>query len=172
LGSRPACRTQIDGQERQIDPQKGERHHSLEKYQAGAVTKQEGLAQTDPEPAASRLDLTNEEREAVLAGDVGNLYLRGANAFLLGYPTRFGVLDLGLPVYNERTRCRRSAAAQRLIRNRFVRSGRRLAVSVVARIIRSPSRSVVKSTHCCLDVPSDRPECQASAVRCNTLDQQ
>lgn len=60
--------------------------------------------QTDPERAVATLDLTEEEREAVLAGDVGKLYLMGANAFLLGYLTRFGVLGLSLPVYNERMR--------------------------------------------------------------------
>lgn len=60
--------------------------------------------QTGPERAIATLELTDEEREAVLAGDVGKLYLLGANAFLLGYLTRFQVLGLALPVYNERMR--------------------------------------------------------------------
>ena len=60
--------------------------------------------QTYPERTVAGLDLSAEEREAVLAGDVGKLYLLGANAFLLGYLTRFEVLGLKLPVYNERMR--------------------------------------------------------------------
>ncbi|WP_172292045.1 hypothetical protein [Pseudoruegeria sp. HB172150] len=60
--------------------------------------------QTDPERAVSSLDLTGEERDAILSGDVGALFLMGANAFLLGYLTRFNVLGLTLPVYNERMR--------------------------------------------------------------------
>lgn len=60
--------------------------------------------QNFPEQTVANLDLTDEEREAVLAGDVGKLYLLGANAFLLGYLTRFEVLGLSLPVYNERMR--------------------------------------------------------------------
>ena len=60
--------------------------------------------QTDPARAIAGLELTEEERQAVLEGDVGRLYLMGANAFLLGYLTRFEVLGLSLPVYNERMR--------------------------------------------------------------------
>jgi aromatic-ring opening dioxygenase LigAB LigA subunit len=60
--------------------------------------------QNFPEQMVARLDITDEERQAVLAGDVGKLYLMGANAFLLGYLTRFEVLGLSLPVYNERMR--------------------------------------------------------------------
>lgn len=60
--------------------------------------------QIDPARAIAPLDLSDEERKAVLAGDVGKLYLMGANAFLLGYLTRFNVLGLSLPVYNERMR--------------------------------------------------------------------
>ncbi|ADZ69538.1 hypothetical protein [Polymorphum gilvum] len=60
--------------------------------------------QNYPEQVVAGLDLTEEERAAVLAGDVGTLYLLGANAFLLGYLTRFEVLGLTLPVYNARMR--------------------------------------------------------------------
>lgn len=60
--------------------------------------------QTDPSRALATVDLTAEERGAFLAGDVGRLYRMGANAFLLGYLTRFEVLGLSLPVYNERMR--------------------------------------------------------------------
>lgn len=60
--------------------------------------------QNFPEQVITGLDLTDEEREAVLAGEVGKLFMLGANAFLLGYLTRFEVLGLTLPVYNERMR--------------------------------------------------------------------
>lgn len=60
--------------------------------------------QVDPVRAVATLDLTDEERAAVLAGEVGQLHLMGANAFLLGYMTRFQVLGLELPIYNERMR--------------------------------------------------------------------
>jgi hypothetical protein len=60
--------------------------------------------QNYPEQVVARLDLTDEERQAVLAGDVGKLFMLGANAFLLGYLTRFEVLGLSLSVYNERMR--------------------------------------------------------------------
>jgi hypothetical protein len=69
--------------------------------------------QNYPEQVVARLDLTEEERAAVLAGDVGKLYLMGANAFLLGYLTRFEVLGLALPVYNERMRAVAGQAARR-----------------------------------------------------------
>ena len=60
--------------------------------------------QNCPEQVVARLELTDEERDAVLTGNVGKLYMLGANAFLLGYLTRFEVLGLTLPVYNERMR--------------------------------------------------------------------
>ena len=63
----------------------------------------------DPSAALIPLNLTQEEREAVLAGDVAKLYRMGVNSFLMGYMCRFEVCGLTLPVYNERIR---SAAAQ------------------------------------------------------------
>ncbi len=45
------------------------------------------------------LDLTDEERRAVLAGDVGALYLRGANTYLLFHLLRYKVLGLTLDSY-------------------------------------------------------------------------
>ena len=63
----------------------------------------------DPAKALGSLDLTDEERRALLAGDVGTLYRMGVNSFLLGYLCRFEVCGLTLPVYNERIR---SAAPQ------------------------------------------------------------
>lgn len=60
--------------------------------------------QDHPETAIAPLDLTEEERAALLAGDVGKLYRMGVNAFLLGYLSRFEVLGLTLDVYSERMR--------------------------------------------------------------------
>jgi hypothetical protein len=58
----------------------------------------------DPKAALAGLDLTGEERDAILAGDVATLYRMGANSFLMGYLSRFEVCGLALPVYNERIR--------------------------------------------------------------------
>jgi hypothetical protein len=58
----------------------------------------------DPAAAVARYDLTAEEREALLAGDVARLYRMGVNAFLMGYLPRFEVCGLTLPIYNERIR--------------------------------------------------------------------
>lgn len=58
----------------------------------------------DPAAALEPLDLTDQERTALLAGDVTTLYRMGANAFLLGYLCRFEICGLTLPVYNERIR--------------------------------------------------------------------
>lgn len=63
----------------------------------------------DPAKALTSLNLTNEERDAVLAGDVAKLYRMGVNSFLMGYLCRFEVCGLTLPIYNERIR---SAAPQ------------------------------------------------------------
>jgi hypothetical protein len=57
-----------------------------------------------PAAAIAKYDLTEEERAALLAGDVAKLYRLGANAFLMGYLPRFEVCGLTLPIYNERIR--------------------------------------------------------------------
>jgi hypothetical protein len=59
---------------------------------------------TDPAAAIAKYDLTEEEREALLAGDVARLYQLGVNAFLMGYLPRFEVCGLTMPIYNERIR--------------------------------------------------------------------
>jgi hypothetical protein len=59
---------------------------------------------TEPEKALASRDLTGEEREALLKGDVGKLYRMGANSFLMGYLPRFEACGITLPVYNERMR--------------------------------------------------------------------
>ena len=42
----------------------------------------------DPAKALAGLDLTEEERRALIAGDVGALYRIGVNGFLMGYLAR------------------------------------------------------------------------------------
>lgn len=58
----------------------------------------------DPAKALAALDLTEDERGALLTGDVGALFRMGANAFLMGYLARFEVCGLNVTVYNERMR--------------------------------------------------------------------
>ncbi len=58
----------------------------------------------DPVKALAPLDLTGDERRALVAGDVGTLFRMGANAFLMGYLARFEVCGLNVQVYNERMR--------------------------------------------------------------------
>jgi hypothetical protein len=58
----------------------------------------------DPARALAPLDLTDEERRLLLAGDVGALYRMGVNAFLMNYLARFEVCGLNQAIYNERMR--------------------------------------------------------------------
>jgi hypothetical protein len=58
----------------------------------------------DPAKALAPLDLSDEERSALLAGDVGKLFRMGANAFLMAYMARFEVCGLNVETYNERMR--------------------------------------------------------------------
>ena len=58
----------------------------------------------DPAKALAPLDLTDEERRALLSGDVGTLYRMGANAFLMAYMARFEACGLNVEIYNERMR--------------------------------------------------------------------
>ena len=63
----------------------------------------------DPAAALASHDLTRDERDALLSGDVAKLYRMGINSFLMGYLCRFEVCGLTLDVYNSRIR---SAAPQ------------------------------------------------------------
>lgn len=56
----------------------------------------------DPAKALEGKNLTEPERNALLAGDVATLYRMGVNAFLMGYLCRFEVCGLTLDVYNHR----------------------------------------------------------------------
>jgi hypothetical protein len=58
----------------------------------------------DPAKAIAPLDLTDNERRTLLAGDVGALFRMGANAFLMGYLARFEVCGLNVETYNQRMR--------------------------------------------------------------------
>ncbi len=58
----------------------------------------------DPAKALASLDLTEAERRALVAGDVGALYRMGVNGFLMGYLARFEVCGLNVQNYNERMR--------------------------------------------------------------------
>ena len=59
---------------------------------------------SDPAKALAPLDLSDDERQKLLAGDVGALYRMGANAFLMNYLARFEVCGLNLETYNKRMR--------------------------------------------------------------------
>jgi Aromatic-ring-opening dioxygenase LigAB, LigA subunit len=58
----------------------------------------------DPAKALTPLDLTDEERRLLIAGDVGQLYRLGANGFLMNYLARFEVCGLNAETYNQRMR--------------------------------------------------------------------
>jgi hypothetical protein len=58
----------------------------------------------DPKKALAPLDLTDDERSALIAGDVGRLFRMGANAFLMAYLARFEVCGLNVETYNQRMR--------------------------------------------------------------------
>lgn len=65
-------------------------------------------AKADPAAAISNFDLTDQEREALLAGDVGQLYKWGVHTFILNSTARHEVFGVNRKNYAERIR----AAAQ------------------------------------------------------------
>ena len=64
----------------------------------------------DPQAAIAPLALTEEERAALLNGDVAWLYERGAHPFLLAYLTRWELFGLTVSIYSERIRTAREPA--------------------------------------------------------------
>jgi hypothetical protein len=58
----------------------------------------------DPAKALAPLDLSDDERRTLIAGEVGALYRMGVNAFLMGYLARFEVCGLNVETYNQRMR--------------------------------------------------------------------
>jgi Aromatic-ring-opening dioxygenase LigAB, LigA subunit len=65
----------------------------------------------DPAAAIASWPLTDDERTALLAGDVAWLYEQGAHPFLLAYLTRWELFGLTVPLYSERIRKVREPAA-------------------------------------------------------------
>ena len=64
----------------------------------------------DPEAAIAGYRLTDEERRALLAGDVGRLAQMGAHGYLLGHLARNEVLGLSMDNYVHRIHQPGSAA--------------------------------------------------------------
>ena len=61
--------------------------------------------QRDPARAIETFDVTPEERDAVLAGDVATLFeMGGVHPFLLSFLTRYEIFGLTTAVYSERIR--------------------------------------------------------------------
>jgi len=54
----------------------------------------------DPAAELAKLELADEERKALLAGNVGQLYLWGANTYMLGHLTRYKVFGLDRERYS------------------------------------------------------------------------
>jgi len=54
--------------------------------------------------ALAERDLTNEEREAFIAGDVAKLHRLGANDFLMGYLARYEIAGLNVEKFATRIR--------------------------------------------------------------------
>jgi aromatic-ring opening dioxygenase LigAB LigA subunit len=68
---------------------------------------------SDPEAVvASFAGLSDEERAALLAGQVGRLHELGAHSFLLGYLARYGLVGLTQEIYAERMRASRGPVAE------------------------------------------------------------
>jgi hypothetical protein len=62
--------------------------------------------QRDPQHALQELPLTEEERSALLAGDVGALHELGVHGYLLSRLVPFGLFGLTAQNYPERIRSR------------------------------------------------------------------
>ena len=59
---------------------------------------------TDPAGTVADFKLTQEEREALLAGDVGKLYQMGVHTFLLNHLQRYSLFGVTRDNYLERIR--------------------------------------------------------------------
>ena len=58
----------------------------------------------DPEATLAPFALTAEEKHLLLAGEVGQLYERGAHPFLLAHLTRHATFGITVELYNARMR--------------------------------------------------------------------
>ncbi len=75
------------------------------------ISLRERTPATPQEVVASFAGLSDEERAALLAGEVGRLHELGAHSFLLGYLGRYGLFGLSQEVYAERMRASRGPVA-------------------------------------------------------------
>ncbi len=66
----------------------------------------------DPKSAIASRSLTDDERAALLGGDVAWLYEQGAHPFLLAYLTRWELFGLSVALYSERIRAAREPASR------------------------------------------------------------
>jgi aromatic-ring opening dioxygenase LigAB LigA subunit len=66
----------------------------------------------DPSAAIADFRLTDEERSALLAGDVGRLALLGAHGYVLGFLQRYRLLGLDRDTYLKRMRPAKLRAQQ------------------------------------------------------------
>jgi hypothetical protein len=62
------------------------------------------LMADDPARALQQFPLSDEERQLLLAGEVGKLWEMGTSGFLLSYLTRWELFGLTVPVYSQRMR--------------------------------------------------------------------
>ncbi len=63
----------------------------------------------DPAAAIGSRELSEAERDALLAGDVARLYEWGCHPFLLAYLTRWNLFGITPALYNRRIRAARDA---------------------------------------------------------------
>ena len=59
------------------------------------------LLSTDPREAMKTLPLTEEEKDLLLRGEVGELFRRGAHPFLLSHLSRFELFGLTVANYSK-----------------------------------------------------------------------
>jgi hypothetical protein len=62
------------------------------------------LALSNPDEAVLQFEFSDDERRALLEGDVARLYELGASPFLLLIFSRFEIFGLSLDIYNTRMR--------------------------------------------------------------------
>ena len=66
----------------------------------------------DPAGVAAEINLTDEERRALLAGDVGKLYVMGCHGFLMNTLARQGLLGINRDSYLQRVRAAVAQSSQ------------------------------------------------------------
>jgi hypothetical protein len=61
----------------------------------------------DTAAAIAAYDVTDDEKRALIAGDVAHLFQKGVHPFLLSFMTRYEISGLTTEVYSERIRAAR-----------------------------------------------------------------